>query len=337
MKKKTKKTSKKKKSTDSLKIYKYIIYFLVLIIVSLSSFIIADILVKKNVNKALKQQQVTIAILKRKIEKLQKEVNKKPKIIVKKVAPTVSSEAKDYQEAIKTLPKQQEISLNYPKTVISEHKKPKLVIIIDDVAFKYEVKMIKNIPLHITPSFFPPTKNHPYTPYYANEFSHYMVHLPLQALHFAHPEPDTLDVNATYAQIKKRIDDIKAWFPRAKFINNHTGSKFTANYHAMLLLFKALKADHFGFVDSMTTPYTKSLLVDKIYKIPLYRRNIFLDNIENPSYIRNQLQKAINYAKRHGYAIAIGHPHPITLKTLKNSLNMLKGVQVVYIDELGKS
>jgi hypothetical protein len=330
---KKKKTSSKKKKTDSFKYYKITIYLLILIIVALSAFITADLLLKKHVAKIIQKQQLTIAALTQKINRLEKQMQK-----TKQTPKPISSESNDYMQAIKNKKPQSVLAFQKPKIKTPlNSKKPKLVIIIDDVAFKYEVNMIKSIPLHITPSFFPPTKAHPFTPYYANEFSHYMVHLPLQALHYAHPEPNTLDINATYAQIKKRIDDIKAWFPRAKFINNHTGSKFTANYHAMLLLFKALKADHFGFVDSMTTPYTKSLLVDKIYKIPLYRRNIFLDDEENAKYIQNQLKKAIAYAKKHGYAIAIGHPHPITLKTLKNSLNMLKGVQVVYIDELGKS
>ena len=123
-------------------------------------------------------------------------------------------------------------------------------------------------------------------------------------------------------------------FPKAKFINNHTGSKFTSNYNSMYYLFMALKENNLGFVDSKTTPHSKASLVEKKIKIPLYSRNIFLDNIEDSNYIRNQLKKAIKIAKKRGYAIAIGHPHKITLKTLKNSADLLKDVKVVYIDEL---
>ena len=164
-----------------------------------------------------------------------------------------------------------------------------------------------------------------------------MVHLPMQAMHYPHTEPDTLDVNNNYQTIKNRIDLIKKEFPRVKFINNHTGSKFTANSQAMNKLFKALKKDNLGFLDSRTTPFTKAKKVDKIYKIPMYSRDIFLDNKENSEYIQNQLEKAVRIAKKRGYAIAIGHPHKVTLTTLKNSANILKDVKVVYIDELNET
>ena len=69
----------------------------------------------------------------------------------------------------------------------------------------------------------------------------------------------------------------------------------------------------------------------------MYSRNIFLDNKEDSEYIKNQLKKAVKIARKRGYAIAIGHPHKITLTTLKNAKNILKNVQVVYIDELNDS
>jgi polysaccharide deacetylase 2 family uncharacterized protein YibQ len=161
-----------------------------------------------------------------------------------------------------------------------------------------------------------------------------MVHLPLQAIHFHHPEPKTLNINDSYETILNRIKEIKKEFPNAKFINNHTGSTFTSNKDAMLKLFKALQSQNLAFIDSKTTPYSKAQIAEKIYNIPLFSRDIFLDNKENPEYIRNQLKKAVNIAKKRGYAIAIGHPHSVTLLTLKNSKDILKNVNVIYIDQL---
>jgi hypothetical protein len=224
----------------------------------------------------------------------------------------------------------------HEKITYHQNTKPKLVIIIDDVSFKGQVKKIKEIPFKVTPSFFPPTSRHPNTAFYAKEFKHYMIHLPMEAIHFDKPEPKTLNINDSYITILNRIKEVKKEFPKAKFINNHTGSTFTSNTEAMIKLFKALKTENMGFVDSKTTPHSKSLIAQSEYHIPLYARNIFLDNEENSVYIRNQLKKAVKIAKRRGYAIAIGHPHKITLQTLKNSSDILKNVDVVYIDELGK-
>jgi hypothetical protein len=325
MKKNRKKKKSSKKSSSNLK---YIIYFLLLIIFSLSAFIVGIVFTQKNYEKELKKKQNSIKILEKKIEKLKNE-----KIEFKKESfSSVPSEIMDYKKSHNTtviLPPKEPIA-----AIRHLSKKPKLVIIIDDVSFKGQVQKIKEIPYRITPSFFPPTNRHPNTPLYAKEFSHYMIHLPLEAIHFNKPEPKTLNINDSYATILKRIKEVKKDFPKAKFVNNHTGSTFTADENAMIKLFKALKVEHMGFVDSKTTPFSKSKEARKIYDIPLYSRNIFLDNEENPAYIRNQLKKAVKIAQKRGYAIAIGHPHDITLQTLKNSSDILKNVKVVYIDEL---
>ncbi len=315
-----KKTTKKRTNKDSSFLQKIIIFFLLLIIIALSAFIGGYIFNEKKTIKEIHKYQNTLQTLQQKIDKLSSEINKNN---IKKSPPLNLANVSNIINF--PVPKKRNIS-----------KKPKLVIIIDDVAFKFEINLIKQIPYKITPSFFPATKRHPYTPTYAKEFKDYMVHVPMEAFNYAHPEPNTLLANSSYWTIKKRIEQIKKEFPKAKFINNHTGSKFTSTYTAMNYLFEVLKEEHLGFVDSKTTPLSKSYEVNKIYKIPLFSRDIFLDDKENPAYIKNQLKKAVRIAKRKGYSIAIGHPHKITLETLKNSKKLLNQVDVIYIDELSK-
>jgi len=331
--KKRKKTSKKKKTFFSAKL---IIIILTIIIFSLASFIGGFLLNENRSKKEIQKYKNTLLTLQEKVNKLSKQLNEEKIHTKKPIKHTkyTNSEIIDLLSSSKK-EKPPKITLHVNKK-INNIKKPKLVIIIDDVAFKHEVKMIKQIPFHITPSFFPPTKNHPYTPLYAKNFPVYMVHVPMQAIHYAHPEPNTMNTDWNYWQIKQRIEKIKNDFPKVKFINNHTGSTFTSNYKSMNLLFNVLKEENLGFVDSKTTPYSKSTLAEKNYHIPLFSRDIFLDNIENSSYIRNQLKKAVKIAKKRGYAIAIGHPHKVTLITLKNSADILKDVDVIYINELKK-
>jgi polysaccharide deacetylase 2 family uncharacterized protein YibQ len=327
----------KKKKTNKLK---YFIFALILVIFSLSSFIIGIIIGQSSVKENIKKKDNTIAKLEKKINKLSNELNNnKNNSNNESYNQNIPSEVKDYQTANNLTKNETIIPPLITQKFQKKHqtiKKPKLIIILDDVSFNYQVKAIKSIPFKITPSFFPPTKIHPNTPIYAKEFSDYMVHVPMQALHFPHPEPDTMNINWTYNQIKKRIKDIKEWFPNAKFINNHTGSKFTANLQSMKYLFEVLKEENLGFVDSKTTPYSKAKIVENIYHIPFFERNIFLDNKQNVTYIQKQLKKAVFIAQKRGYAIAIGHPHPATIKALKNSENILKNVEVITINELYK-
>ena len=334
------------KKTKKLPIYNLIIFLLLFFIIGLSGFIIGYLANQTQSVKKIKKCQNNVALLEEKIKTLSKELNKKPlppSPLPSKDFDLIAPQSSEIEDLL-SVTENKKISQE-KKTKIKEikpieknsSKKPQLVIIIDDVAFKYETNLIKQIPFHITPSFFPITKKHPNTSIYAKTFPDYMVHVPMQAMHYPHPEPNTLKITDNYKTIKQRIDTIKKEFPRANFINNHTGSKFTSNYPAMKKLFKALKEDNLSFLDSRTTPFTKASKVDKIYKIKFYSRNIFLDNKENAAYIINQLKKAVEIAKKKGYAIAIGHPHKITLTTLKNAGNILKNVKVVYIDELNTS
>jgi hypothetical protein len=242
------------------------------------------------------------------------------------------SEINDYQKSLEGSFK--ELPSKRPQKIYKNSGKPKLAIIIDDVSYARQVKLIQQIPYKVTPSFFPATPNHPQTPTLAKKFSFAMVHLPLEAINYAKPEPHTLKVNDSFYVIKKRIETIKKEFPFIRYYNNHTGSKFTSDMQAMDKLFKVLKKEHLLFVDSRTTAKTKAPQIAQKYGVELYARDIFLDNDINPSAIRKQLLKAVSIAKKHGFAIAIGHPHSNTLDVLKHAAPLLKDVQVVYLKEL---
>ena len=261
-----------------------------------------------------------------------------------KLQDKVLSEIEDYKKSIKKLAKKiatkEEKKPPPPaiptKTAVSKTKKPKLAIIIDDVAYGYQVRAIQKLHMPINISFFPPAKKHPNTPKYAKRLTHYMIHLPLQANNYPHPEANTLTITSPDAYIESIIRGIRHNFPKARFVNNHTGSAFTANKEAMERLIRVLDKYHFQFIDSRTTPLTKVPQVQKEFGHPYIARNIFLDNKQNVSYIKSQLKKAVHIAQKKGFAIAIGHPHPATLKALAQSQGILKKVRLIYVDELAK-
>ncbi|WP_258238810.1 divergent polysaccharide deacetylase family protein [Arcobacter sp. CECT 8985] len=220
----------------------------------------------------------------------------------------------------------------FPKKI--ENNKPKLAIIIDDVTLQRQVKAIKKIGYKITMSFLPPTKHHPDSAKIAQNLPFYIIHFPMQAQSFKFEEEHTLHVGDSFKKIENRVKQLRHWYPNAEYTNNHTGSKFTSNDKSMDYLFKALKEYNFLFVDSRTTAKTVAKKYAKKYDMPYISRNIFLDNKQKFDYIQNQLKKAIRIAKKTGYAIAIGHPHSITLKVLNDSKPLLKNLDLVYVKEL---
>ena len=211
----------------------------------------------------------------------------------------------------------------------------KLVLIIDDVATFEHASMIKSLGLKITPSIFPATKTHPDTPSIARSFEFYMIHLPMQAKHFDSPEIGTLTINESFESMLEKIKKIRKDFPRAKYTNNHTGSRFTSDYDAMDKAYRALIEQGFIFVDSKTIAQTAVARAEKKYNQPYISRDIFLDDDPSAAAVRRELVAAVNLAKKRGYAIAIGHPKKNTIAVIKASKNnILKDVEVVYLKDI---
>ena len=214
-------------------------------------------------------------------------------------------------------------------------KKPKLVIIIDDVHTKAQVRAIKNLKMKITPSIFPPYALAKESNLLAKQLKHYMIHLPMESGNKQfNKQYKTLKTSFGKAQIEARVKEIRHLFPYAKYVNNHTGSVFTSDYLSMKILYVALKSEGFTFIDSFTVATSKVKKIAHAFGDAYVRRDIFIDNTHTVSYIHKQLQDAVKKAKKNGYAIAIGHPHKVTMKALVSAKEILKDVELVYIDDI---
>jgi polysaccharide deacetylase 2 family uncharacterized protein YibQ len=221
-----------------------------------------------------------------------------------------------------------------PKAAPASHK-PKLAIIIDDIAHASQIETIRSLPYRITPSIFPPSEISTRTPDLARGLKHYMIHLPLESGSKAmNRMRGMLYIHDSAQQMQKRVDAIRKWFPNARYVNNHTGSVFTADYRAMKRLYGMLRKADFTFVDSRTTARSTLKRITREYGDRYIARNVFIDNKQNVNAILKQLKIAAAYARKHGRAIAIGHPHPATFRALKKANKILSGIQTVYIDEL---
>jgi polysaccharide deacetylase 2 family uncharacterized protein YibQ len=231
------------------------------------------------------------------------------------------------------IPKDDKQKIVKPVKEVIEQK-PKLAIIVDDVSYKAHVKKILDIDYKITMSFLPPTARHKNSALIAQDLPFAMVHLPLEAMSFKHAEEGTLKIDDSYETMVEKLKQIKTLYPNIQYINGHTGSKFTANKIAMDNLMKAFKQFDYKFLDSRTTAKSVAFEMAKKHNVPFISRNVFLDNKPNKEYIQNQLKQAIKIAKKEGQAVAICHPHSITLQTLKESKHLLDGIETVYANEL---
>ena len=334
-----KNNNKKKTNPKASKLLTYIAWALALVALSMSTFLTGYYLGYDSAKDEFTQEK--------KVEK-QKRLK-----VLKKLEKSVKSEHTSVNKRLKEVLHKEAKKVNYvsasheldggslakvPKLVRKEIQvvkgKAKLAIIIDDVGTASQVKAIKSLRIPLTMSFLPPSKARPNTPKLAAKEKFYMVHLPMEAKNWSAEEPKTLRVHDSQKVVLNRIKEIKKWFPKVHYINNHTGSKFTANETAMNRLIYALKKNSIYFIDSRTTAQTKAPKVLKNFGLKYVARDVFLDHHMDKPYVLKQIKQAIEVAKKHGTAIAIGHPHKNTLQALYESKKLLKDVDLVFINRL---
>ncbi len=134
------------------------------------------------------------------------------------------------------------------------------------------------------------------------------------------PGPNVLLGGLEPAELRRRLSWGLSRFRNYVGINNHMGSKFTADPQGMTVVMEELKRRGLLFLDSRTTSKTVGASLAARMGIPYAERNIFLDNVNDVKAVDARLSDLEKLAQRRGYAIAIGHPRKATLEALSRWL-----------------
>ena len=216
---------------------------------------------------------------------------------------------------------------------------PRLAIILDDFGTDRSASdSVFALPYPLTLSFLP---DHPGSREIAEEAHRrgyeIMLHLPMQSLGNELPEPRQLRSGMNTSQVSDVLGTMLQSVPYAVGVNNHQGSLATTDGPLMADLMGILRQRNLFFIDSRTTAATVAYDAAQNAGVPCAYRNVpFLDDVEEVSAIRKQLQLALRDAQEKGEAIAIGHPHPETLRALSEFLPHVEaqGVHLVHASEL---
>ncbi|HVO25828.1 MAG TPA: divergent polysaccharide deacetylase family protein [Candidatus Margulisiibacteriota bacterium] len=159
-----------------------------------------------------------------------------------------------------------------------------------------------------------------------------LVHLPMEAESGEDfGAENVLLVAADRDAIAQQLDASLQTVPHAVGVNNHMGSRFTTDRAHMLWVLEYLKQKDLFFIDSRTTPYSVACEVAAAIKLRCAARSVFLDDTDDESAIRSQIEALPKLAREQGDVIAIGHPRPATVAALQAALPgfAAAGVQIV--------
>src|SRR6516164_323499 len=144
------------------------------------------------------------------------------------------------------------------------------------------------------------------------------LHVPMEALdRHADPGPHGLFTSLSRDEILERLRWGLGRFDGFVEINNHMGSKFTSDERAMAPVMEELHARGLVFLASRTSPSSTGIRLATAYGVPHAARDVFLDDDPTPAAIAKELARVEQLARKHGSAIAIGHPHDATIAALR--------------------
>ena len=143
-----------------------------------------------------------------------------------------------------------------------------------------------------------------------------MLHLPMEPLsRSAMSEGNrTIMTNTSAATQQALVRKHLQSLPGVIGVNNHQGSKATADKATMQAVLQVLKKENIFFVDSRTNSASIARDMAKQMGVATARNDIFLDNSSNVEDIRKQIYKAFAMAEKNGSAIAICHARKNTAK-----------------------
>ncbi|MDJ0883743.1 MAG: divergent polysaccharide deacetylase family protein [Desulfobacterales bacterium] len=205
---------------------------------------------------------------------------------------------------------------------------PRVAIIIDDIGYDRQLlRQFLDLDIPLTFSVLPQspfiqsavreirTRNH-----------EIMLHQPMEPVEYPQVNPGpgallaTMSPDELIAQLNRNLDAL----PGVKGINNHMGSRLTAESTRMYQVFSVLKERQLYFVDSRSTVATVCRPSARMFQVPFAERDIFLDHFQEAGFVRKQFKELLREADRHGQAVAIGHPYPVTIEIFREVLPTLK-------------
>lgn len=201
----------------------------------------------------------------------------------------------------------------------------KLSIVIDDFGYRpQQENQVLALPNTISVAVLPNAPHAREMATKAHNGGHeVLIHLPMAPISKQPLEKDTLRPDMSSDEIDRIVREAVSKVPYAVGLNNHMGSAMTSSLFGMQKVMQTLSHYNFYFLDSMTIGNSQSMRAAAGTGVKVIKRKVFLDDTQNEADIRTQFNRAIQIARRSGSAIAIGHPHPTTVRVLQQMVYSL--------------
>lgn len=248
-------------------------------------------------------------------------------------------ESKNKEPVISKIPSQREIPPLKPS--IPEGSSCKIAIILDDAGYGLsdDALLLLEQGFPLTIAILPNLSFSKETAEIAHKNkAEVILHLPMEAIKNK-KDKGVIGSSMDREKIKEVTNDAISNIPHCVGVNNHMGSKATADREIMEPVLEVLKEKNLYFVDSLTTPKSIAYKLAREMGISSVARDVFIDNNEKREDVLFWLYELIKIGRKKGSAIGIGHIYKkATISVLKEELPNLEkaGIELVPVSGIIK-
>ncbi len=209
---------------------------------------------------------------------------------------------------------------------------PQIAIVIDDLGLDRD-RTARAVALDgpVTLSFLAYASDLPKQTAAARNAGHELiVHVPMEPIVQPKYVAQTAGANPAHAELLRRLRWDLSRFTGYVGVNNHMGNSLSSDSESTQTVIAELKTRGLLFLDSHVAG-AGLLKAAAREGVPAVTCDVLLDDDVTASSVTDRLAELERIARQHGTAIAIGHPHDLTLDALKVWIASLpaKGLQLV--------
>lgn len=134
-----------------------------------------------------------------------------------------------------------------------------------------------------------------------------ILHQPMEALGSLDPGPGAIRSDMDDETIRRIVRANLAQVAGAAGMNNHMGSRTTADTRVMSAVLDEAKAAGVYYLDSLTTGDSVVHSVASLMRQSTWERSVFLDNTPDKASMLHYIAEGTKIAEKRGYAVMIGH------------------------------
>lgn len=191
-----------------------------------------------------------------------------------------------------------------------EQASRRLYLVIDDVGNNvFQLRPFLGFPGPITFAVLPQLEYSAQAAAMAHQAGKEVIlHLPMEADNAAeNPGPGAITTDLSDQAIVEILRKDISTVPFLIGVNNHMGSRATADKRVMRAVLEEVKRQGLFFLDSRTTADSVAQPIAEQLRLPFAQREVFLDNDKSRAAILAAFGGAEKIAADRGYAVMIGH------------------------------